>query len=217
MFQSKIDVLTISETWLKPHLHRNLYSLDNYTSYRSDRTKSLGKNKKGGGLMTYINNSHSSVSESLTDLDVSGEHIEAQWTLIHRPHCKNIVVCNIYRPPKGDLKLALKYLDECLKTINLSKVNVFLLGDLNVDYQNKSSPNYKKLLFFSQSNGLTQHIKSSTRVTDKSRTLIDVALTNSKAIASAGTLDHFISDHQPIFIVHKKGRDTRDSVNFSGR
>ena len=33
----------------------------------------------------------------------------------------------------------------------------------------------------------------------------------------AGTLDHFISDHQPIFVVHKKARDTRTSAKFEGR
>ena len=217
LYQSRIDILTISETWLRPHMRSDIYALDNFTSYRLDRANRKGKCKRGGGLITYINNAHASISESLEDLNESGENIEAQWVLVHRPHCKNIVVCNIYRPPNGDLKAALKCLDECLKTINLSKVNVFIVGDLNVNYKNKSSANFKKLHFFAQSNGMSQHIENTTRNTDQTNSLIDLALTNSKFVSHAGTLEHFISDHQPIYIVHKKGKDVRESVKFTGR
>ena len=108
--------------------------------------------KRGGGLITYVNCKHSSLYEPLNELSISNEFIEAQWVLIHRPHCKNVVVCNVYRLPKGDLSKAVKYLDDCLKTINLSKIDLFILGDFNVNYKNKSSPNYKKLHFFAQSN-----------------------------------------------------------------
>ena len=96
---------------------------------------------------------------------------------IHRPQCKDVVVCNIYRPPAGDLKKAMYYLDNCLKTINLAKTDLFLMGNLNVNYRNRSSPNFKKL----------------------------------------NTLDHYISDHQPNFVVHKKARDTREKIKFEGR
>ena len=91
------------------------------------------------------------------------------------------------------------------------------MGDFNVNYKNKSSPAYKKLHFFTQSNGLTQYINTATRNTDKTKSLIDLAITNSKSISKSGSLDHYISDHQPIFIVHKKGRDNRQSVKFEGR
>ena len=97
------------------------------------------------------------------------------------------------------------------------QTDVFLLGDFNVNYKKKSSPNFRKFNFFAQSNGLTQFIKNTTRNTDKSNSLINLALTNSKFINQSGTLDYFIRDHQPIFIVHKKARDNRKSVTFRGR
>ena len=99
----------------------------------------------------------------------------------------------------------------------MSKVNIFLMGDMNVYYKNKSLLNYKKLHLFSQSNGLSQYIQNTTRNTDKSKSLIDLALTNSKFVSCSGTLELFISDHQPIYLVHKKGRDVRGSVGFTGR
>ena len=86
-----------------------------------------------------------------------------------------------------------------------------------MDYKNVSSPNYKKLNFFAQSNGLSQHIKTTTRNTETTKSLIDLVLSNSKFVLKAGTLDHFISDHQPIYVVHKKGRDERPKVRFQGR
>ena len=63
--------------------------------------------------------------EQLDDMNVSNEDIEARWSLIHRPHCKNVVIGNLYRPPNGDLVKALKYLDECMGVINLSKIDLF--------------------------------------------------------------------------------------------
>ena len=213
---SKIDVLTVSETWLKPHLHSDLISIQGFSELRLDRQLRAGK-KRGGGLLTYINTKHVSSCESLTDMNSSNDFIEAQWSLLHRAHCKNIVICNVYRPPTGDLSKAMNYLDDCLKSINLSKVHVFILGDMNVNFKNKSSPAFKKVTFFAQSNGLWQYITNSTRNTDKTSSLLDIAFSNSNFIEQSGTLEHFISDHQPIFLVHKKGRDKRDSVKFSGR
>ena len=217
LFNSTIDILSISETWLKPHLNTKLVNLQGFETYRLDRRAHAQSKKRGGGLLLYVNNKHSSNCESLEDLNVSNENIEAQWILIHRPHCKNVVFCNLYHPPNGDLAKAIKYLDECLKTVNTSKIDVFLMGDMNVNYQNVSSPAYKKLNFFAQSNGLAQSIKTTTRNTDTSKSLIDLALTNSKFIARSGTLNHFISDHQPIYVLHKKKRDSRKSVEFEGR
>ena len=101
--------------------------------------------------------------------------------------------------------------------LNMSKVNVFILGDLNIHYKNKAAPNYKRLHFFNQSNALSHYINNTMPNTDKSKSLIDLALTNSKFVSDAGTLSHFISDHQSIYFIHKKGRDVRKTVVFEGR
>ena len=208
---SKIDILTISESWLKPHIPTDVVKIQGFSAHRLDR-QARGKGlKRGGGLITYINNKHSSAHEPLTELN---ENIEAQWSLLHRANCKNVVVCNVYRPPAGDLVKAMSYLDDCLKTINLSRIHLFLLGAMNVNFKNKSSPAFT---FFAQSNGLGQYIKNSTRNTDKTNSLLDIAFSNSNFVERSGTLEHYISDHQPIFVIHKKGRDKRDSVKFTGR
>ena len=183
---SPIDIITISESWLKPHLHSRLLAIDGFQMYRQDRkVKSRTRTrtgKRGGGLLTYVNTKHSSLCEPLDELSTSNEDIEAQWTLIHRPNCKNVVICNVYCPPNGKLEKAVKYIDECIKAVNLSKVNMFIMGDFNVNYKNKSSDSYKRLHFLAQLNGLSQLINTTTRNTDKTKSLIDLALTNSKFI-----------------------------------
>ena len=54
------------------------------------------------------------------------------------------------------------------------------------------------------------------RNTDKGKLLLDVILTNAKYIRKVGTLSHFISDLQPIYVVKKKARDMRPVAEFSG-
>ena len=215
----KIDVFSVSETWLQPHLSTGLFEVSGFQMFRQDRktVTKQGKGKRGGGLVTYVNNELASSCEPLIDLDISNGHVEAHWVYIHKPNCKDVIVCNVYRPPNGDLQKAITYLDDCLKTVNLRKMDVFMLGDFNVNYKNKKSPEYKKFHFFAQSNSLSQHINTVTRNTNKTQSLIDLILTNSTFVEQAGTLDHYISDHQPIYLVHKKSRDTRETAKFSGR
>ena len=85
-----------------------------------------------------------------------------------------------------------------------------------MDFKNKPSPDYKNVSFFVQSKGLTQLIRSTTRNTKSSRSLIDVAFTNSKFIAYSGTLNYFVSNHQPTYLINKKCWDTRETVWFEG-
>ena len=217
LLKSNLEVITLSETWLNNSVSSISLSLDDYKLFRQDRNHVLVNKKKGGGLLTYVRNDLAADCEPLVDISTATKDIEAQWSQITRPHCKNVVVCNVYRPPTGKLDNAIKYLDECLKGFDLGKVEVYIMGDMNVNYKNKSAVDFKKLNFFIKSNGLSQAIDKTTRNTDKTKSLLDLILTNSLYVKAAGTLEHFISDHQPIFIVKKKGRDRRPSVIFEGR
>ena len=216
-FNSCLDVITMSETWMTTAVSSKMVNLDDYIMYRQDRNyKAVGK-KRGGGLVTYIHSRHAAECEVLQDISRSDRNIEAQWFIINRLNCKNVVICNMYRPPTGKLDKLIEYLDESIQLLDLAKVEVFVMGDLNVNYKNKVPNDYKKLNFFVKANGLTQIINNTTRNTDKSQSLIDLILTNSDYISMAGTLEHHISDHQPIFAVKKKKRDVRPKVKFEGR
>ena len=201
---SQLDVLTLSETWLDSAINSTTVLIEGFTVYRQDRGMVASTKKRGGGLLTLIKDKYASECEELPELSTVSRDVEALWTTIHREHCKDVVICNMYRPPSGKLDNFIKYLDECIGNLDLSKVEVFMMGDMNVNYKNKTSVEYKKLNFFIRSNGLSQLITSTTRNTDKTKSLLDLILTNSKYISLSGTLDHFISDHQPVFAVKKK-------------
>lgn len=65
--------------------------------------------------------------------------------------------------------------------------------------------------------GLKQVIKSDTRCSLTSSTMIDLCFTNVSHLHSAGTININISDHLATFIVKKKIREEKKSKNFVGR
>ena len=213
----EVEIITISETWLQTAHPTDSLDINGYACFRQDRSQKLTKKTRGGGLLTYVKNNMADNCMSLRKLDICDTFLEAQWLRIERDNVNNIIVCNLYRPPEGNLTEAIDYLNKCLQSINTTKNDIFIMGDLNVNYKNTLSPNYKKLIFFEHSNNLKQVIKETTRNTDKSKTLIDLILTNAKHIDASGTLDSFISDHQPIFVIKKKQRNSNASVEFEGR
>ena len=110
LVEAKIDIITLSETWLKPEIDTQLVEIDGYTCYRLDRNKgTTGKKRGGGGLATYIKNELA--TEVVTsDMTTSNNHIEIQWIELRRPKAKNILLANAYRPPGGAVKRATDYI-----------------------------------------------------------------------------------------------------------
>ena len=104
--EANLDVLTISETWLNSSVPLSLVNLDGFKAVRLDRAvRSRSKAKKrGGGLITYISEKYGSSYEALDELDISNEDVEVHWIYLHRPQCKDVVICNLYRPPAGKLE-----------------------------------------------------------------------------------------------------------------
>ena len=64
---------------------------------------------------------------------------------------------------------------------------------------------------------MTQHIKTRTRSAKASRSMIDLIFSNIDTCSLSGVVDLHISDHQPVFFVKKKSKDTRNKICFSGR
>ena len=243
---SKIQVVTFSETWLHPHLDSTLINIPGYKTFRIDRdrevnkpdkqnsqgkkrqkqnknddkNKTARKRKKGGGLVTYVNAGLAAEVRPLDALNTMTKDLESQWIEIDRENARNIIICNMYRPPAGDIDIAISTLNRHLASLNLTRKYLFILGDFNIDFQNKSTPASKKLLFFQKSNCLDQLITSPTRITKTSSTSLDLIFTTANYISTSGTLNTFISDHQPVFLIKKKGRANKDreiTQSFWGR
>lgn len=105
------------------------------------------------------------------DIDVSTMHLELLGVKITQPNQKDLLVLLLYRPPAGNLD------DFCeqLKLTVLSlpcRDEVVILGDLNVNYSNKTCSATKKLLRWEKDLLLTQVISGNTRTSTLSASCI---------------------------------------------
>ena len=126
------------------------------------------------------------------------------------PNAQAITVGIFYRPPNQNNFLDIIQND--FHKLNTTKNEVYILGDININLGSKnsqsSSPLLKHYKDFLCANGLKQLIKSPTRVTCDSSSIIDHIMTNSTEKVSAfGVIDVGISDHEMIFCTRKLVRN----------
>ena len=195
-----------------------MVAIKGYSTYRLDRCcNPNSQQKRGGGLIVYVKNTSSDVYVQEVDSS-STQDIKVQWLKIARANSKTILLANVYKPPLEKVEKAVKILEQGLGSLHTPNNEVVILGDFNIDYKNKKSPNYKRIKFFERSNLLEQLICTTTRNTKTSSSLLDMAFIKMKHISQAGTLDSFISDHQPIFIIKKKEKNRgKMDLSFDGR
>ena len=86
------------------------------------------------------------------------------------------------------------------------------MGDFNINYADKDSPNFEKLSVLESKYSFKQLIKIPTRVTYHSRTTIDLIFTNILHIRTSGVLNHPIADHLPVYLIKKMVRE--NSTNY---
>ena len=180
--------------------------IDGYIPLRSDR------NKQGGGVGCYIRN-----DISFNKLDLKSENIEHIFLDLFLPKTKPITIGVLYRPPKQngflrDLSVALQNIP------NFNNREIYILGDININllYLAQKTPmGIRKYTEFCPLQGLTQIIKKATRVTEKTSSLLDHILINSKdKISQSGVIDIGISDHQLIYCTRKTLRSKTGKNTF---
>ena len=97
--------------------------------------------------------------------------------------------------------------------MDLEKSDVVILGDLNADMMASSKlpkRDKQELLNFSRAYNFTQLIKEPTRITDTSRTMIDLVFANNEhRIVKSGVVPVPLSDHFLVFCIIKAGITTK--------
>ena len=102
-------------------------------------------------------------------------------------------------------------------SLDLHLKDLFILGDFNINYKSRTTPDAKKLAAWQGKLGLVQYIKGNTRTSKNSASLINLIFSNADHCNTAGVINLNISDHQPVFVIKKKLRDCRKKVVFTGR
>lgn len=185
-------LISVSETWLKPHMASNIVKLDNYILHRCDRL-----NKMGGGVGVYALNTLKTrkLTSSYEYSTSLVEFLMLEITLVDT----KLLLMVVYRPPRvgffSDLERALnKYLPLYSEVI--------ILGDFNTDFNSDSADKiYLSNLFHAL--GLRVVPMDSTHFTQNSQSWLDLMIVNdalSDKIALKGQYQvPFLSAHDLIF------------------
>ena len=81
-----------------------------------------------------------------------------------------------------------------------------LLGDFNIDQLNKNNSENRLLKSFAIENDMKQIINKPTRITEHSKTLIDlIFVNNDHRIIQTGYIHSSLSDHSLLFCIMKVG------------
>ena len=168
IYSSALDLIALTETWLKSYIYNNELIPTNYAVYRNDHTS------RGGGVMLAINNN---ISSSLV---YSPTHLELLTVILN--YTKVITICLLYIPPNPDPKY-ISDLTEYLNSLRHTE-NLIILGDLNLPDVNWDS--FSGMSFISSS--LCEeffNLNFSQLVTEPTHNkgnLLDVILTNTSEL-----------------------------------
>ena len=218
---SNLHFIGLSETWLNEKIPDNILNLSNeYTIVRNDRNWSEADTtepKKGGGVAAFIKNTLDFSATNFKHLNQSSKDIELQWISISLPHSKSILIGNMYRPPQGNVDNFIQVLENAFNELDLSKLELYLMGGINIDMLDKQTESYRKFTTLTKSAGLCQLIKDATRYSTVRNSLLDICVTNSNFIQRSGVCNVNISDHQMVLITRKKAKLPKKKSSFIGR
>lgn len=193
--KTNFDVVAVSETWLTKNTPKDRYTLDNFNIFRRDRS-----NKRGGGCALFCRNHYQAkIIKTPCDKEIP----EMLWLEVKVAN-KNVAVGVLYKQPKIPHSVFVN-LYESLVGIYAKYEHTILLGDFNVNFLELNSPSTKSLLDnFVEPFSLKQLINKPTRITDKSKTLIDLIFVNKPSnVIFSGCCDApGVSDHHFTYLAY---------------
>ena len=189
-------VFAVNETKLHEAIDDSEMRIEGYDIVRRDRPVN-GRN--GGGVCFYIRSDINFLVRS----DLSSTELEILSIEIRKPRTKPFIISTWYRPPNSST-LLYTHLETFVSRLDTENVEHILLGDFNCNLLVENDPNTSALMNISTVYGLDQLIKSPTRVTPHSSTLIDVIFTsNLNNIVCSGVSHIGISDHSLVYVYRK--------------
>ena len=202
------DFLCCSETWLKPEIHNSLVFFPGKKLFRLDRKNVNGK-IRGGGVCIYVLDKLAPFTVVNTECSYTCKDFEILTINVSRPNMRYSHVSCIYKPPTGKNSECIDFIKKIYRG---TRREVWILGDFNVDFLDRTCPNRLKYINAFKTVDVRQLIAKYTRPNSRGGTCIDWIVTNSDFVMLTGTLDIFISDHLPVFCIRKKIRETHKYV-----
>ena len=162
-FVHDFDILCFTETHLDNAISNEVLILDGFNCIlRKDR------NSFGGGVMIYMSN----MLRANRRFELEPQDTECIWIEIENLTF-NYLLCCIYRPPNADSRFWHNISWSIEKAQEISD-NIIIVGDLNVDFLN--IPRNHQIREILSSNNLVNKIREPTRISNTTRTLIEIFL-----------------------------------------
>ena len=171
---------------------------------------------KGGGICCYIkdNLQYEKVQEGISTVN---HDYELLGITLCPKMMKKINLLAVYKNHEGKVSKLLDCLLEVAGRLNRSTTELIAIGDFNLDYLDRKVYNKHKLNTFMKSLAVEQLIKDYTRVTQTSRTMIDLIFSDCSHISCSEVMNINLSDHLPIYLIKKKERGKIYKKEILGR
>ncbi len=153
-----------------------------------------------GGVISYVSERYK--YDRRDDLEIS--NIETIWIDIKPINDANILACTVFRPDELDplARLSEQFENE-MENAYLENKEIIIMGDFNIDLMRPDEvPQRWKDI--EEGFSLTQIIHEPTRVTPKSKSLLDhLYVTDLENVRKCHVPKSGMSDHYPTCLVHK--------------
>jgi len=196
VIKSKYDILSFTETWLSPYVDSSDIMLQGYQlPFRSDRAT------RGGGTMIYVTSSIAAIR--CNELEMGP--CECTWVEIALDQ-KKIYFGVYYRPPGQNVTEHTEFLEAFQATLDMiyqrNPYAIICTGDFNDrcfswDDHHSQSELGDKLKDLINGNNMFQLISEPTRITEESRSILDLIITDTPGLFTSWGVDSSISisDH----------------------
>lgn len=213
------DIIGVSETFIKEHTPLDRCNIDNYTLYKLNRTHTT----QGGVGIFVKNNIKTRVIETPVEITNNKNAPEVLGIVVTINRIQ-IAIITVYRTPKLPYT-SLGYISDYITDICCRYEHNIILGDFNINQLDTTSPQFKYFREnITEPLSLTQIVNKSTRITQKTNTLIDLILTSfpENCRGSGATEVSGISDHHMVYMnyavakpkIEKKMVTRRNLRNF---
>jgi hypothetical protein len=184
-FEKDPLLLCLTETHVTENIMEREISIENYNIARCN-----SNSRHTGGVIIYIR-------KDIKYKVIENKCISKTWfvTITSDDNLSNVMLCLIYKSPKEKINTFLSIIDEIMEYMCVPGKRVVIIGDMNINIARKCK-NAKKYLTVINNHNLYQLINAPTRVTDKSKSIIDHIISNDKylftEIIKESPTDHYM-------------------------
>ena len=193
--ETDFDAVSISESWLRSRTPKDRFTIDGYKIFRRDR-----KSKRGGGVCLYVREEYECKHIKIPNTPESPEILWVEVSVNH----KKIAIGTLYKAPNIPCKTFYDAYDSLVYIFSKYE-DPILTGDFNVNMLDTESLDFKKLNdSLIEPFDYKQIINKPTRITDKSKTLIDLLFVKDfNRVKTFGLCDASgVSDHFFIYMAY---------------